>query len=120
MASRNGLDETEVIRITDFSKISGEYTGVETVVEHTTTIRIFMKANMRFLYDNNFIVPGDPLPPSKQIVKDLKQFYTTNIGSLPRRNNAKRDVNLDQMYREIIDYINKGLTFFHFFKIFFL
>ena len=55
---------------------------------------------MRFLYDYKFMVPGDPLPPLKQIVKDLKQFYTTNIGSLPHRNYAKRDVNLDQMYRD--------------------
>ena len=105
LASRSGLDETEVMRIADFYKIPGEYTED---TEHKINIRTFIKENMRFLYDNGFIVQGDSLPPSKQILKDLKDFYTTNIGNLPRRNNAKRDVNLDQMYRELIDYINKN------------
>ena len=105
LASRSGLDETEVMRIADFYKIPGEYTED---TEHKINIRTFIKENMRFLYDNSFIVQGDSLPPSKQILKDLKDFYTTIIGNLPRRNNTKRDVNLDQMYRELIDYINKN------------
>ena len=105
IASRNGLDESEVARLAHFYRIPSEYTGDD--AEHKINIRTFIKENMRFLYDNGFIVPGDSLPQSKKIVKDLKDFYTTNIGNLPRRNNAKGDVNLDQMYRELIDYINK-------------
>ena len=68
---------------------------------------MFIHEEAKFLYNNGFINEGEDLPPSKQIVKDLKRFYSTLSGALPRRNNVKRNVNLDQVHRGVSEYSSK-------------